>query len=125
MIHKMNFEVRDEQAETMLKEIGKILKECCPKGYGFNLLVFTFGEGGNMFYCSNAQREDMIRAMQEFIAKIVAAPRDLKCCECSKSVLAGELIEEATWMDESEYEDVERDEDGELIERTPKESIYT
>jgi len=40
-----------------------------PPGYGFNLLVFSFGDGGNMFYTSNAQRETMIQAMQEFIAK--------------------------------------------------------
>lgn len=65
----MRFEVRDEQAEKLLKEIGVLLRESMPKGYGFNLLVFNFGEGGNMFYTSNARREDMIRAMQEFIAK--------------------------------------------------------
>lgn len=63
------FEVRDEQAEKMLREIGQLLRSACPKGYGFNLLIFSFGEGGNMFYASNAQREDMIRAMQEFIQK--------------------------------------------------------
>jgi hypothetical protein len=63
------FEVRDEQAEAMLKEIGQKIREACPKGYGFSLLIFSFGEGGNMFYTSNAQREDMIRAMQEFIQK--------------------------------------------------------
>jgi len=66
---EMRFEVRDEKAEAMLKEIGMLLKAACPPGYGFNLLVFSFGEGGNMFYTSNARREDMIRAMQEFIAK--------------------------------------------------------
>lgn len=65
----MRFEVRNEEAEKMLKEIGHLLKAACPKGYGFSLLVFSFGEGGNMFYSSNAQREDMIRAMREFIAK--------------------------------------------------------
>ena len=53
----------------MLKEIGQLLRAACPEGYGFSLLIFTFGEGGNMFYTSNAQREDMIRAMQEFIQK--------------------------------------------------------
>jgi hypothetical protein len=63
------FEVRDEKAEAMLKEIGQLLRSACPKGYGFSLLIFTFGPGGNMFYSSNAQREDMIRAMQEFIEK--------------------------------------------------------
>jgi hypothetical protein len=66
---EMRFEVRNEAAEAMLKQIGQSLREACPKGYGFGLLVFSFGEGGNMFYTSNAQREDMIRAMQEFIAK--------------------------------------------------------
>ena len=66
---KIGFEVRDEKAEEMLNEIGKLLRIACPKGYGFSLLLFTFGEGGNMFYTSNAQREDMIRAMREFIQK--------------------------------------------------------
>jgi hypothetical protein len=65
----MKFEVRDDKAEAMLKEIGRLLKGACPPGYGFSLLVFSFGEGGNMFYTSNAQRETMIQAMQEFIAK--------------------------------------------------------
>ena len=66
------YEVRDERAEKMLNEIGKMLRLACPPGFGFSLLVFTFGEGGSMFYTSNAQREDMINAMQEFIAKFRA-----------------------------------------------------
>ena len=69
MIPEMKFEVRDQQAEKLLGDIGRILKRSMPDGYGFSLLVFTFGEGGNMFYTSSAQREDMIRVMQEFIAK--------------------------------------------------------
>ena len=69
MIPEMKYEVRDEEVEKLLKDIGQRLKSAMPPGYGFNLMIFTFGEGGNMFYCSNAQREDMIRAMQEFIAK--------------------------------------------------------
>ncbi len=66
---KIGFEVRDAEAEKMLNEIGKLLRSACPQGYGFSLLIFTFGEGGNMFYTSNAERESMIRAMQEFIQK--------------------------------------------------------
>lgn len=38
-------------------------------GYGFCLLVFDFGESGRMNYISNAERESMIEAMQEFIDK--------------------------------------------------------
>lgn len=65
----MKFEVRDEEAEKVLRDIGLRLRSAMPPGYGFSLLIFSFGEGGNMFYTSNAQREDMIHAMQEFIAK--------------------------------------------------------
>lgn len=36
---------------------------------GFTLLLFTLGEGGWMTYISNSERESMIEAMQEFIAK--------------------------------------------------------
>lgn len=36
---------------------------------GFALLVFSFGEGGFLNYVSNAQREDMLCAMKEFIAR--------------------------------------------------------
>jgi hypothetical protein len=71
-MREITYEVRDEKAEAMLKEVGQILKGMCPDGYGFSLLVFTFGEGGNMFYASNAQRQDMIKAMREFIAKFGA-----------------------------------------------------
>ena len=64
-----NYEVRDEKAEKALKEIGELLGKAMPEGYGFNFLMFNFGEGGNMFYISNAQRADMLKAMKEFIAK--------------------------------------------------------
>lgn len=63
------FEVRDEKAEAALKKIADHLRIVTPEGMGFTLMFYTFGEGGSMFYASNAKREDMIRAMQEFIAK--------------------------------------------------------
>jgi hypothetical protein len=65
----MPFEVRDEKAEKMLREIGNMLRASCPPGMGFALLVFTMPGAGNMFYASNAERESMILAMQEFITK--------------------------------------------------------
>ena len=66
-----NFEVRNEELEKQLKDLGHLLKSACAviPGYGFALLLFNFGEGGEMFYTSNAQREDIIKAMQEFIEK--------------------------------------------------------
>jgi hypothetical protein len=39
------------------------------KGYGFALFIFPFdGESGRMNYISNAEREDMLVALKEFIA---------------------------------------------------------
>lgn len=64
-----NFKVRNEEAEKALASIGKILKELCPAGMGFAFLLFDYGEEGDMFYCSSAQRDDMIKAMKEFIEK--------------------------------------------------------
>jgi hypothetical protein len=63
------YEVRDAAAEKVLNEIGQLLRTAMPPNYGFNLLIFSYGEGGNMFYTSSARREDMIAAMREFIAK--------------------------------------------------------
>jgi hypothetical protein len=44
-------------------------KDAMPPGYGFSLLMFGFSPNNELFYVSSAQREDMIRTMQEFIQK--------------------------------------------------------
>lgn len=63
------YEVRDPEAEKKLREIGNKLADNMPPGYGFTLMIYQFGEQGNMFYFSNAQRDDMINVMREFIQK--------------------------------------------------------
>ena len=63
------FEVRDAKAEAVLARIGDSLRECMPKGYGFMLMIFSYGAGGNLFYASSGKRDDVVRMMQEFIAK--------------------------------------------------------
>jgi len=65
----MRYEVRNEQVEQLLKDLGHFLKDAMPPGYGFSLLIFGFTPNNELFYLSSAQREDMIRTMQEFIAK--------------------------------------------------------
>lgn len=71
MTFKQPFEVRDPEVEAKLRQIGEALRDSCAKvpGYGFALLIFQFGDGGNMFWTSNADRDDMIEAMEEFIRK--------------------------------------------------------
>lgn len=64
-----NFQERNPQIEVKLKEIGKIIKSVLPKGWGFSLMIFNYGDKGNMFYISSANRQDMIEAMKEFIER--------------------------------------------------------
>jgi hypothetical protein len=64
-----NFEIRNAEAEALLQDIGSLLKKATDgTGFGFTLMIFSFN-GPEMFYCSNAERESMIQAMQEFQAK--------------------------------------------------------
>lgn len=66
-----DFKVRDAEIEGKLKSIGDRMRSALDgSGYGFALLMFSFGEGGNMFYTSNAQRDDIVKAMREFIEKV-------------------------------------------------------
>lgn len=53
----------------LLQALGQHLGTVVPPGWGFNLLMFEFGEGGSLFYISNAQREDVLATMKEFIRK--------------------------------------------------------
>jgi hypothetical protein len=64
-----DFEIRNLEVESKLNEIGHLIGPVLPKGFGFTLLIFSFGPGGSMFYISNSDRRDMIKAMKEFIAK--------------------------------------------------------
>ena len=51
---------------------AKLIREGLPKGVGFCLMMFDFGAGGFMAYSSNAQRDDMIKAINELIAWLEA-----------------------------------------------------
>jgi hypothetical protein len=66
---EMIYEVINKEIEGLLKDVGNGLKERMPDGWGFSLLIFSYGDGGSMFYLSSAQRADMIKAMREFIEK--------------------------------------------------------
>lgn len=46
------------------------LKEVLPPELGFALVVFDFGEGGNLAYASNGQRADMQRALAELLERM-------------------------------------------------------
>lgn len=55
------------EMRPLLQKLGAFIAEGLPTGWGFNLLLFTYGEGGSLFYISSAEREDVIAVMREYI----------------------------------------------------------
>jgi len=63
----INYAVRDPEMEQMLGRLGTIIGNALPDNWGFTLMLFNYGPGGNMFYISSADRADIMKVMQEFI----------------------------------------------------------
>lgn len=69
-----DYQVKNEEIQQKLREVGKYIGDTMPEGWGFTLLMFNYGgdtgtPGEGMFYLSSADRGDMILAMKEFIHK--------------------------------------------------------
>ena len=62
-----------------MRELAHLIEEKI-KGYGFALFVFPFSESGISNYISNAQRDDMIKALEEKIS-IFKNKKDFKTPE--------------------------------------------
>lgn len=63
----------DEQkadSENKMRRLATFIANQLPKGYGFALLVFKFGKAGTTNYISNAEREDMVKALRECADRI-------------------------------------------------------
>ena len=65
-----------EEAERSMQRIAKAVEPMVPKGFGFAVLVFSFGEKGFMNWVSNAQRQDMVKALRECADKLETDRRD-------------------------------------------------
>lgn len=66
----VNYTVPDPlDIQRTLKKLGSLIGDDLPDGWGFNLLLFTYGEGGSLFYISSAQRADVLNVMKEFIKR--------------------------------------------------------
>lgn len=58
--------IRNRQIENLLRDIGRRIKSTMPPGYGFALQIFSY-EGPEFFYISSAEREGMVKTLQEFL----------------------------------------------------------
>lgn len=61
-------EKEDQEVRAKMQALAKLVDAQLPVGWGFVVLCFSFGADGRMNYVANAKREDVVRAMYEFIA---------------------------------------------------------
>ena len=59
----------EEVVKRRMQSIAKKVDEELPDNFGFVVLAFKFNEKGEMIYVSNANREDVVKSMEEFIEK--------------------------------------------------------
>jgi hypothetical protein len=50
------------------ERLAKTIEKFLPPGHGFALLIFEWGPDGMLSWISNAERDDMIATMKDFIA---------------------------------------------------------
>ena len=60
--------MNDAETKEIMQDFGKIVATLLP-GYGFFLMIFEFNSQSRCNYISNAEREDVIRSMKEFIER--------------------------------------------------------
>ncbi len=65
------YEVENPEIQDILRILGRIVGKQLPRGWGFTLQIFNFGgyKDSASFYISNANRQDVLKQMQEFIDK--------------------------------------------------------
>lgn len=62
-------ELDNPEIKELLNRLGNSLGAQMPEGWGFTLFLFTYGEGGSLFYISSAQKADMLNTIAEFLQK--------------------------------------------------------
>ena|ERR1700683_3378328 len=64
-----NYQVANAEITETLRELAEKIDSKLPQGWGFTLLLFEFDPDNSLFYISNAQRQDIIKVMREWIAR--------------------------------------------------------
>lgn len=67
---------REQQVSDTLQDIAKDISNKLPEKMGFALLTYEFGDDNRrMLYVSNSNREDVLKAMLEFVDKNLNDPK--------------------------------------------------
>jgi hypothetical protein len=63
------YQVENPEIQRALKTLATEIDEHCPEGWGFTLFLFSYGDGGSIFYISSAERAGMRKTIQEWLDK--------------------------------------------------------
>ena len=58
-----------ELAEVRAQRIAGLLEAETPRGWGFGLVMFSYGEAGLITWISSARRDDMAKALRELLTR--------------------------------------------------------
>ena len=61
--------IHPEDMERLARDVDKRLRAFAGERKGMAILVFGFGGQGDIQYCSNARREDVIAKLRELLEK--------------------------------------------------------
>lgn len=59
-----------ETAEIKAREVGRLIKSAMPEGWGFCLVLSSYGDGGFCTYVSSVEREGAVKMLRELLDKI-------------------------------------------------------
>jgi hypothetical protein len=65
-----NYEIDNPEVKTILRSIGSKIGAAVKPGWGFALFIYEYGgPNGANFYIASADRSDIIRMLEEWIAR--------------------------------------------------------
>lgn len=64
-----HYEIRHPEIELLIRRLGQHVHAALPEGWGFTLLLFEYGQHGQLFYISSAQRADVCGVMRQWLQK--------------------------------------------------------
>ncbi len=53
------------EIEQIARELGGLIQSLMPKGFGYTLAIYRFGEGGELTYVSSGRRSDVVKLLRE------------------------------------------------------------
>lgn len=69
-MNQKELENLEEKLKEKMQDIARMIKGQIPKEFGFILLTFAQNSNaGEMIYVSDSNREDVVKAMEEFVEK--------------------------------------------------------